>query len=174
MEEERKDADLGTPDIFAPISEEKQPFTANLKEIIAALVMYVVAYCYTGDPWPGWLAVFTVGFVALTEYLHWNVKRSMESWVWLGCMAVILVSMLLPQLSIGRLLGSTQTERVWDLGMSEAFLHIFAVYWVLCRSGRLCAGESSRLLPLDALHGFLVFPFGHFFLRIRTLFYGLK
>ena len=174
MEEERKDAELGTPDIFAPNLAENPPFSASLKEIIAALAMYLVAYCYTGDPWPGWLAAFTVGFVVLTEYLHWHTKRSAESWIWLGCMAVILTGMLLPQLSVSRLLGTTQTERVWDLGASEAFLHIFAVYWVLCRSGRLSQGESGRLLPLDGLNGFIIFPFGHFFLRIRTVFYGLK
>ena len=81
MEEERKDAELGTPDIFAPNLAENPPFSANLKEIIAALAMYAVAYCYTGNPWPEWLAVFTVGFVALTEYLHWHTKRSAESWI---------------------------------------------------------------------------------------------
>ena len=175
MDEERKDAETGTPDIFVPFSEEKPPFSASPREIIAALAMYVVAYLYTGSPWPGWLAVFTAGFIILTEYLHWNTKRSTESWVWLGCMVIILASMLLPEeLSLSHILGSTQTDRVWEMGLSETFLHVFAVYWVLCRSGRLCEAESGRFLPLDALHGFVVFPFGHFFLRIRTLFYGIR
>ncbi|MCQ2419924.1 MAG: DUF4173 domain-containing protein [Clostridia bacterium] len=174
MENERKDAEIGTPDIFAPFSEEKPVFSANIKEIIAALAMYVLAWCYLGSPWPQWLAVFTAGFIALTEYLHWNTRRSAESWIWLGCMAVILASILLPELSISRLLGSAQTERVWDLGISEFFLHLYAVYGVLCRSGRLGGENSSRLLPLDALHGFIIFPFKHFFLRIRSVFFGLK
>ena len=53
------------------------------------------------------------------------------------------------------------------------FLHLFGVYWLLCRSGRLSMGESSTLLPLDALDGFVVIPFKYFFLRIRTVWYAL-
>ena len=34
-------------------------------------------------------------------------------------------------------------------------------------------GESSTLLPLDALHGFVVIPFKHFFLRSRTVWHAL-
>ena len=62
----------------------------------------------------------------------------------------------------------------FPINLPPFFLHIFAVWWVLSRSGRLSEGESGHLLPLDALNGFIIFPFKHFFLRVRSLWYGLK
>lgn len=58
--------------------------------------------------------------------------------------------------------------RVWG-GWSVLFLHGFAVYWLLARSGRLLEGASGRLAPLDLLRGFLTTPFSCFFLRQRVL-----
>ena len=48
------------------------------------------------------------------------------------------------------------------------FAHIFAVWWTLSRAGVLLDGESGHFLPFDALNGFVLLPFGNFFLRIRT------
>lgn len=136
----------------------KPPFSATNRETLAALIVYVAAYCYF-CPQPMW-AVFCALYVAAGELLYWNVRRSGESFIWLGCLAVLCVS---------ELLGRNQ---VWG-EYYVLFLHVFGVYWLLSRSGRLCMGQSSMLLPLDALHGFLVFPFKHFFLRIRTVWYAL-
>ena len=47
------------------------------------------------------------------------------------------------------------------------------MWWVLSRSGRLCEGKSGHLLPLDGLYGFVIFPFKHFYLRIRTVIYAV-
>ena len=138
-------------------------FTASAREGIAAAVSYVLAYLYT-SLWPSetqlemkvLLALFTLGFFVLGESLYRERSRPRESWVWLGCALANLAALL------------ADRGRVWG-GSMFPFLHIFAVWWVLSRSGTLLLGESGRLLPLDALDGFLVFPFRHFFLRLRTV-----
>lgn len=160
MDENKLAAETAAGEISAPIFEEKTPFSPSLREKIAAFLLYVPAYLYVCGL-GGWkLVYFVLLFVALTELLHWGRPRLWESWVWLGCVAVI---------SAGILLGRT---RVWG-ELSWLFLHIFAVWWALSRSGCLLEGESGHLLPFDALNGFVIFPFRHFFLRIRTVWYTL-
>ena len=146
-------------------------FSASRREIIAAFVSYVLAWWYlfrayllTGGPDPGeriWVMLFVLGFVGLTELLYRQSKRPRESWVWLGCMGVITLGILLDR------------EGVWNQGLHCLFLHLAAVWWVLCRSGRLCEGKSGHLLPLDGLYGFVIFPFKYFYLRIRTVIYAV-
>lgn len=146
----------------------------RFKNTLAAFLMYFAAYIYMEifmgaglvswnfeNRMVRWLTVFTVFFVILTELIHWNRPRSRESVVWLGCIAIILLSLIL------------QRNRVWGEWYSLLFLHIFAVWWVLSRSGCLLEGESGHLLLLDAMNGFLVFPLRHFLLRIRTVWYAL-
>jgi len=152
---------------------ERAPFSATPRETAAAFAMYGLAYLYiemydriygvyaTALP-RVLLCVFTLGFVALTEYLHRNTPRAAESWVWLGCVACLTVSVAL------------ERGNAWDVGMPLWFLHIFAVWWALSRSDTLLAGESGHLLPLDALDGFFLFPLKHFFLRARTAFFSLS
>lgn len=168
MEENRQDAVTGAQEFDAPNFSEKTPFpaentlfSATTAEKILAFVMYLAAYLYTSITYdvPSLLA-FCALFIAMTEYRFWRVKRSAESWVWLGCLVLIALC-----IAFGRNL-------VWG-ETAFLFLHLFAIYWVLCRSGRLAGGESGHLLPLDALHGVIIFPFKHFFLRIRTVWYTL-
>ena len=52
--------------------------------------------------------------------------------------------------------------------------HLFAVWYVLARCGMLAQGQSGSLAPLDALAGFVLLPFGNFFLRARTVFAALR
>ena len=165
--------DERTPTAFEgawpPEMPEQPPFSATRRECFGALLMYVLAYVYTNLLFGAgtvscevWLSIFTLGFAGLTEFLHWGEARTRESWVWLACTAVILAGTV------------TGRCRVWDYGQSVLFLHIFAVYWAVSRSGRLLEGESSHLLPLDGLFAFVAFPFGNFFLRIRCIFFGLR
>lgn len=149
----------------------REPFSASARECVAALLMYPLAYLYleaytryfgVSTPLPArvLIAVFTLGYIALTEFLHRGTPRRRESFVWLGCAALLLCSVV-----FGR---GRAWEDPWGGGMPFLFLHILAVWWALSRSGALLAGESGRLLPLDALDGFAAFPFQHFFLRART------
>lgn len=173
MEKKNLDAQSGTQELAAPILPEKtcwdeeylakpEPFSASKREFVLALCLYPVVYfCYLGDSsvWP--FAVFCALFCAMTEAFYWKLPRSRESWFWLGCLMITAIT------------GTFGKNRVWG-ELTVLFTHAFAVYWVLSRSGRLLEGESSHLLPLDALFGLIVFPFKHFFLRIRTIGYGLS
>lgn len=149
---------------------EHAAFTASVPERLAAFATYALGYLYihiffADALWdcPYLLALFTLGFVALTEYLNRSTPRSRESWVWLGCVATLCAAVV------------CHRGNAWDgVGAPFFFLHIFAVWWVLSRSAALLDGESGHLLPLDALDGFVVFPFSHFFHRARTVFFSLS
>ena len=136
MEKPERDAEQRTPQYSAPILPENageayvaipepQPFTATLRERLLALLIYIPAYLYCCSWNTGYaFLIFCAFFIAMTEWRHWEEKRSLESWVWLGCLAVTVLSA-----PLGR-------NRVWgDLRL--LFAHGFAIYWVLCRSGRL-------------------------------------
>ena len=181
MEEQRKNEfprPQETPDwAQETLAPAKPPFSAGRKEVLLAFGMYVLAYVYLGSGW--WaLPLFAAGFIAAGEYLYRDVKRPWESWVWLACVVVIAGCItwrsLHPNQYDSRL--DVQVMQEYAIPSSLAFLalHILAVYWLLCRSGRLTGGESGHLLPLDALYAFLVVPFQNFFLRIRCVIFALK
>ena len=163
----------------AKTAPERVLFTASAREKLAAFLMYVLAYVYIdkllfiprNDPrTPVWVAAFVVMFVALTEYLHRDTPRARESWVWLGCLLAVAAAIL-----FNRCHAWHELYSAWDIESSAPlFLHIFAVWWALSRSGALLEGESGHLLPLDALDGFVAFPFKHFFLRLRTVGFTLS
>ena len=168
-------------DLNPPLSPQpaSKPFSASWQEIVAAFAVYLLAWWYLwgsmlffgglGEKGSAfWTLVFTLGFVALAELLHWRTPRPRESWIWLGCLGAILLSLMLwPELD-------KLDSHVWDPYLRSLFLHLAAVWWLLSRSGRLCEGRSGHLLPLDGIHGFLLFPFKHFYLRIRTVFFALR
>ena len=140
-------------------------------ERIAAFALYVLAYLYVRNLWtlfrapPGkrlWLLVFFAAFVVLGEMLHRDVQRPRESWVWLGCACLCLTSLLL-----GRGRAWSEASEFWG-NLTVLFLHGFAVWWLLSRSGRLSEGRSGHLLPLDAVNILVLIPFRHYFLRVRT------
>ena len=140
-------------------------FASSRTQLLAALAMFPAAYVYILAMFEGRHAfVWAVAalLIAATEALHWQVKRSWESWVWLGCFVAVTCS------------AALGIERVWYLRQTILFVHIFAVWWVLSRSGKLLEGKSGHLLPLDAVNGFVLLPFGGFFLRLRTLLWGLR
>ena len=155
----------------------KPPFSASRKECTLAFLLYLLAYVYLGSAW--WaLPLFAAGFIAAAEYLFREQKRSWESWVWLGCVVVITGCLtwrnLHPSEYDARLDVQVMQEYAIPSSLALLALHILAVYWLLCRSGRLTGGESGHLLPLDALYAFLVLPFQNFFLRIRCVIFSLK
>ena len=150
--------DLNPPRLLTPTA--AKAFSASWQEIAAAFATYVLAWWYLwgsklflgglGEKGSAiWTLVFTLGFVALAELLHWKTPRPRESWIWLGCLGAILLSLLLwPDLD-------KLDSHVWDPDQRSLFLHLAAVWWLLSRSGRLTEGESGHLLPLDGLHGFV-------------------
>ena len=161
MDKKMLEAENAAGGVAAPVLEENAPFSPTRREIIAAFLLYIGAYIYMGGLKSWRLAVFVILFIAVTELLNRGKPRSWESWIWLGCTTVITLSLLL------------ERAAVWE-DFSLLFLHIFAVWWALSRSGGLLAGESGHLLPFDAMNGFALFPFRNFFLRIKTVCYALK
>ncbi len=173
MEVNQPKASAVSGQFIAPTAPVRTSFTASRQEAVAAGLMYALAYCYirmcdeltyssltSGAQFL--LTAFTLGFIALTEYLHRGTQRPQESWIWLGCMAAVACSVLF------------ERGRAWDGRFFPLlFLHIFAVWWVLTRSETLIEGESGHLLPLDALDGFFLFPLSNFFLRLRTVWFVL-
>ena len=144
----------------------KDVFSAEPLAALAAVVTYAAAYCYLlwfeFEPYRLLLPVVAALLVAVTEMLHRKTVRSAESFVWLGCFVCACV---------GETMGRFG---VWDGMQQGLFLHIFFVWWVLSRSGKLLEGKSGHLLPADALNGLILLPFGNFFLRVRTLCAGLR
>ena len=155
----------------------KPPFSANRREQLLAFGLYVLAYVYLGYQW--WaLPLFAAGFIAAAEYLFREQKRSWESWVWLGCVLLVTGCIawrgLHPYQYDSRYPELVNHEYILSEKLLLFILHIFAVYWLMSRSGRLTGGESGHLLPLDALYAFLIVPFQNFFLRIRCVIFALK
>ena len=181
MEEQRKnefprppEASDWAQDALVP---KKPPFSANRREQLLAFGLYVLAYLYLGYQW--WaLPLFTAGFIAAAEYLFREQKRSWESWVWLGCVLLVTGCIawrgLHPYQYDSRYPELVNHEYILSEKLLLFILHIFAVYWLMSRSGRLTGGESGHLLPLDALYAFLIVPFQNFFLRIRCVIFALK
>lgn len=138
----------------------KPAFSAARKELIAALLSYLAAYIYVAAPFGGelelWLLVFTAFYFALVEYLCASRRRVWESWAWLGCMLSAVCSYVFSPCE------------VWGKSATFIFANIFAVWWTMSRAGVLLDGESGHFLPFDALNGFVLLPFGNFFLRVRT------
>ena len=171
MEKKNLDVQSGTQGACAPILPEKTcwsdeylakpaPFSASKRELLLAVFLYVPAYLYLcGARYA--FPVFCALFVLAVEWFYRDAPRTWESWFWLSCVAVTAYAV-----SFGK-------NRVWG-DLTVLFTHAFAVYYVLCRANRLLEGETSHLLPLDALFGLIVFPFRHFFLRIRTVGYGVS
>ncbi len=174
-----------------------EPFSAGRRELVFALLSYIAAYCYilfysdvvnaynNSMVWTARVMLFAVAafVISSTEVLCRGRKRSAESMVWLGCFICCIISIYTHfaagVMKIETPLGETDTiinwrEGVWNEAEVLLFIHIFAVWWVISRSGVLSEGRSGHMLPLDALNGFIVIPFGNLFLRIRTWLYGVK
>ena len=155
---------------------EEKAFTFSSAELIAALLMYVTAYVYIDcifftEGFHGYgQMVFAALFVAVTEILCKGKPRTRESWFWLGGLAVSSFAASFASEFNSFPFG----HGVWPYGDIVLFMHLFGVWWALSRNGALLEGRSGHLLPLDAINGFLLFPFRHFFLRLRVMAGGLK
>ncbi len=145
------------------------PFKATAVELIAALISYLLAYyyvdCYMFPTYSHrWTIVaFTMLFWLGVECFcraYGRREVSGESRFWAICMGAI---------ALAEMLWNGTTTMVW----SPLILHFIAAYWVLCRTGCLVDRRSGPMFLLDALNAMVLAPFGQFFLRVRTIWYGL-
>lgn len=142
-------------------------FAASFLEKLFAVLSFPLAYfyvwllfheeVYTSTVYWLCLAGFAVLFCIWTEIQNLGRKGNKERWVWMAMMALCLA---------GPILGRSN---VWEREESCLFIHAFAIYYVLCRSNTLLEGETGRMLPIDAVFGACIFPFGQFILRIRSI-----
>ncbi len=166
----------GGPPVYANPSGAKPPFRVRPVEVGAALGSYLLAWCYVktffefsdtglfGLGWDTGLLVFVLLFWFMAEWfcrLMGRPKAPAESRFWLFCLFAI---------ALGRCLWHSRSTGGWDVFL----LHAAAAYWVVCRAGALADGRTGPLLPLDLGRTFFALPFGGFFLRIRTLWQGLR
>ena len=144
-----------------PGAQSSKPRIFTRTELIGALLSYIAAYFYviqwnySDVYWPMLLpATFLIG---LTMVLNKGRKATAESWIWFGCLCVSVVCYTF---DIGR---------VWERVHTALFMHGFAIWWILSRSGLILESERFDLLPSNILTGFILLPFRNFFLRIRTI-----
>jgi len=162
-----------------PVAPEK-PFVFTRYEGIAALLSYVLAFLYTyafteffvdiiAADLKGRIigAVFTLGFIAVTELVYKDTPRPKESRFWLACTVLTALAAV------------TGVKRVWYTNNADAlttelvdamFIHCFAVYYALSRSGKLMDRTSGAYVFLDGWHAFIGWPFRYFFRKVRTAF----
>ena len=133
--------------------------------------MYPLAYFYLRgvmfpQSYPDWgMPVFAALFIVYVDCAARAAHRTAakETPLWAVCWMALAVAYPLYGYQPGPL-GDWQWM-VW---------HLFAVWYVLARCGMLAQGQSGSLAPLDALAGFVLLPFGNFFLRARTVFAALR
>ncbi len=139
--------------------------------MLYAVLMYPLAYFYLRgvmfpQSYPDWgMPVFAALFIVYVDCAARAAHRTAakETPLWAVCWMALAVAYPLYGYQPGPL-GDWQWM-VW---------HLFAVWYVLARCGMLAQGQSGSLAPLDALAGFVLLPFGNFFLRARTVFAALR
>lgn len=139
--------------------------------MLYAVLMYPLAYFYLRgvmfpQSYPGWgMPVFAALFIVYVDCAARAAHRTAakETPLWAACWMALAAAYPLYGYQPGPL-GDWQWM-VW---------HLFAVWYVLARCGMLAQGQSGSLAPLDALAGFVLLPFGNFFLRARTVFAALR
>lgn len=159
-------------------------FESNKRELVSGIVSYLLGFLYVGM-WTNtmstgghylfwqnlyWL-LFCGGFTAWELWYSRHEKSSREHWGWLACIWVCVISYSVLTVD-GMQSFPLHFGRIWE-GWTFFFAHLYAIYWVLCRSGRLLDGKSGGLVLFDGLNGAVLWPFQHFFLRIRSIAYAV-
>ncbi len=162
-EEEIKEAPVpyGLPEAGAE-EEMPKPFRATGIEKIMAFLFIPITFFYVHLFFQYYhekvyLTLFAVLFLLAAELFYRKRKRSVESVLYLICTVLVL---------LGYTIGGA---RIWETAYQFFFLHLFAVYYVLCRSGRLLEGRTGSMVVLDGTRGFFVLPFKNYILQIRTI-----
>lgn len=150
--------------------EEAPSFSASLPELLAALISCLAAWVYTYFYTAGtvtaskaYLFIFALIFTLGGLVYYKSRLKKKEHWIWLGCLWVMLFSILLNR------------DQVWGKWIF-LFLHAYGIYWVLSLSGKQMTGISSGYLLTDALHGTIVYPLKSLFLcwRLRCFLFFLR
>ncbi len=172
----------GIPPVSSSIPE-AIPFCATASELTFALLSFVFAFFYSKtllhpyyEERAYWLLLLTATLVLTVEYLNRKIRHGFESMMTLACFLICSLT-----LSFNMIYGRSpifpepyQLERIWNEGQMLLFIHIFFVWYVIARSGKMLEGRSGHLLPVDVVDAAVIIPFGNIFLRIKTVIWGIK
>ena len=182
MENQRNGEAPAVYDLPAYANEIK-PFEASAAELCLALLSFIAAFLYScyllSFSFPdrgGYLAALSLILVFITEFLNRKSAPSKESIMLLACFLVCAAALSLNCIyeRAPLFVYPYQHDRIWTPGQQFLFIHIFFVWYVMSRSGKLLDKVTDHLLPADVLDGAVIIPFGNIFLRIRTLIWGVK
>lgn len=155
---------------FPPIFRPATPWAPPKGFAAAALFSYLPAYLYTrcilfGPDYRWAMPVFAVVYLVGVELLCRLQRRAdtAESRFWMVCWLVQ---------SFAVMVFDAHTGTTWLLQWLA--WHATAVYWTMCRTGMLCAGQSGLWTPVDLVLGVTALPWRDFLLRARTLAHGAK
>ncbi|MBR0416725.1 MAG: DUF4173 domain-containing protein [Firmicutes bacterium] len=181
MEEQDAAARAGAN--YIPAEIQREAFSASGTELVFSLLSFLAGWCYAKStlgmdiedrPW--YLLILAGILVFTVEYLHREKKRSFESMLLLTFFISCTAALALRDFGVyGSIFAYPyHMDRIWDWWQVFLFVHIFFVWYVMSRSGKLLEGETGHLLPADMLNAFVIIPVGNLFLRIRTLLFGAK
>ena len=153
----------GAPEDLPPTGSAVQSRSYTRIELIGALLSYIAAYfyilmadvSYSVPYWP--ILPVAVFIIVFTLVLNKGATPSWESWFWLGCFVLSVLCVVF------------HTGHVWKEYQTVLFIHLFAVWWIMARSGVLIESDCFDFLPSNAVSGFAILPFGNFLLRFKTL-----
>jgi hypothetical protein len=152
-------------ELAAPV---KPPFIAKQGDPAFALISFPAALLYTWVIWNAGnrvatgvlVALFTGLFLASGAYLNRRERATAESRIWLAGTVLLLAAVVF------------RNGRVWA-GRELLFLHAFAVYWLMGRSGLLARAATSGFVWYDAFNAIFRIPLRNLTLRVNILWYAL-
>ena len=150
------------------------PFWATLVSyIIGFLWVTCIAYTYDWMPRHGMITLFTAIFFLWAEFAFKNIPRpSKECWFWMACALAIAIGMDIPRPMIDEMQEVYETPLMY--GWNYIALHCIAIYWILCRSGKLTDNKTGTMIVLDGITGIFLAPISGLPNRIKRIRYGLK
>lgn len=146
----------------------KREFTVGRGELPLALLTYPAALLYTWFFWNSGnriassiiVSLFTLFFLAAGEVLNRRKRASAESWIWMGGTILLLAAIVFRE------------GRVWE-GFELVFLHAFATYWLMSRSGHLARFDTSGFVWFDAFNAVVRIPLRNLALRAKIVWHSL-
>lgn len=154
----------------------KNTFQLDLIEKIMAFAIWPIAFIYVSSFWEYGttykilFGISVASFLAVGEAMYWKRKRTFESTL-LFCLTLMCL--------FGSLFDLCEDvfnldDGVWSSGLCVFFTHLFATYWILCRSDRLAEGQTSHMFLWDGITGFFVMTFKNMHLSIYTMINTVK
>ena len=148
----------------------------------ATLVSYIVGFLwvtclaqpYDWMPQHGMITLFTAVFFLWAEFAFKNIARpSKECWFWMVCALAIAIGIDIPREMIDYKADLIENHPMLD-GWNYIALHIIAIYWILCRSGKLTDNKTGSMIVLDGIAGSFLAPISGMSHRIKRIIYGIK